>query len=57
LCLDNVGHAASLVPGEDYRLITDERAAKDEFVHIVDESLAAAMASLGRMSGAGQQPL
>ena len=37
LCLDNVGHAASPVPGEDYRLITDERAAKDEFVHIVDE--------------------
>lgn len=38
LCVDNTGYKASLIPGKVYRLIPDARAAKDDFVRIVDES-------------------
>ena len=33
-----IGRKASLIPGKIYRLIPDARAAKDDFVRIVDES-------------------
>ena len=35
LCVD---YKASLIPGKVYRLIPDARAAKDDFVRVVDES-------------------
>jgi hypothetical protein len=38
LCIDNTGYKASLIPGKIYRVIPDARAAKDDFVRIVDES-------------------
>ena len=38
LCIDNGEYKASLIPGKVYRLIPDRRAAKDDFVRIVDES-------------------
>lgn len=38
LCIDNTDYKASLVPGKVYRLIPDARAAKDDFVRVVDES-------------------
>lgn len=38
LCIDNTDYKASLIPGKVYRLIPDARAAKDDFVRIVDES-------------------
>jgi hypothetical protein len=38
LCLDNTDYEASLVRGKVYRLLPDARAAKDDFVRIVDES-------------------
>lgn len=38
LCIDNGGYKASLIPGKVYRLIPDRRAAKDDFVRIIDES-------------------
>jgi hypothetical protein len=38
LCLDNTGYRASLIPGKVYRIIPDLRAAKDDFVRIIDES-------------------
>jgi hypothetical protein len=36
--VDNTDYKASLIPGKVYRLIPDARAAKDDFVRIVDES-------------------
>ena len=38
LCIDSGKYKASLIPGKVYRLIPDRRAAKDDFVRIVDES-------------------
>lgn len=38
LCVDNTDYEASLIPGKVYRLLPDPRAAKDDFVRIVDES-------------------
>ena len=38
LCLDNTDYQASLIPGKVYRLLADARAAKDDFVRVVDES-------------------
>ena len=38
LCIDNGEYKASLIPGKVYRRIPDRRAAKDDFVRIIDES-------------------
>ena len=38
LCVDSAEYRASLIPGKVYRIIPDPRAAKDDFVRIVDES-------------------
>ena len=38
VCLDNAGNEASLILGKVYRLLPDERAAKDDLIRIVDES-------------------
>ncbi len=38
LCIDNTDYKASLIPGKVYRILRDPRAAKDDFVRIVDES-------------------
>ncbi|MBI5472423.1 MAG: hypothetical protein HY961_08775 [Ignavibacteriae bacterium] len=38
LCVDNTDYLASLIVGKVYRVLPDARAAKDEFVRIVDES-------------------
>ena len=38
LCVDDTGYKASLIPGKVYRVVPDARAAKDDFVRIVDES-------------------
>jgi hypothetical protein len=38
LCIDNSDYQASLIPGKVCRILPDARAAKDDFVRIVDES-------------------
>ena len=38
LCIDNTDYHASLIPGKVYRVLPDPRAARDDFVRIVDES-------------------
>ena len=38
LCIDNAGNEASLILGKVYRILPDARAAKDDFVRIIDES-------------------
>jgi hypothetical protein len=38
LCIDHTDYEASLIPGKVYRILPDSRAAKDDFVRIVDES-------------------
>ena len=38
LCIDNSEYEASLILGKVYRLLPDPRAAKDDFVRIIDES-------------------
>jgi len=38
LCIDNTDYEASLIPGKVYRILPDSKAAKDDFVRIVDES-------------------
>ena len=38
LCIDNTDYEASLIPGKVYRILPDSRAAKDDFVRIVDQS-------------------
>lgn len=38
LCIDNTDYKASLIPGKVYRMIPDPKAAKDDFVRIIDES-------------------
>ncbi len=37
LCIDNTDYEASLIPGKVYRMIPDAKAAKYDFVRIVDE--------------------
>ena len=38
MCMDNTDYEASLIRGKVYRILPDPRAAKDDFVRIVDES-------------------
>jgi len=38
LCVDNADYEASLIRGKVYRILPDPRAAKDDFVRVVDES-------------------
>ena len=38
ICIDNTDYRASLIPGKVYRVLPDARAAKDDFVRIIDES-------------------
>ncbi len=38
LCIDNTDYEVSLIPGKVYRIIPDAKAAKDDFIRIVDES-------------------
>ena len=38
LCINNKDCEASLIPRKIYEIIPDERAEKDDFVRIVDES-------------------
>lgn len=38
LCIDNTDYKASLICGKVYRILPDLRAAKDDFVRIVDET-------------------
>jgi len=38
LCIDNSDYQASLILGKVYRILPDAKAAKDDFVRIVDES-------------------
>jgi hypothetical protein len=38
LCVDNTDYEVSLIPGKVYRVIPDQKAARDDLVRIVDES-------------------
>ncbi len=38
LCIENTGTEASLILGKVYRVVPDTRAAKDNFVRVIDES-------------------
>ena len=38
LCINNKNYEASLIPRKIYEIIPDERAEKDDFVRIIDES-------------------
>ncbi|MCK4763179.1 MAG: hypothetical protein KAW12_13365 [Candidatus Aminicenantes bacterium] len=38
LCVDNADYGVSLIPGKVYRVIPDQKAARDDFVRIIDES-------------------
>jgi len=38
LCVDNKQYAASLIPRKIYEIIPDEKAERDDFIRIVDES-------------------
>jgi hypothetical protein len=38
LCIDNTDYEVSLIPGKVYRIIPDAKAAKNDFIRIVDES-------------------
>jgi hypothetical protein len=38
LCLDNSDYEVSLIPGKVYRVVPDQKAARDDLVRIVDES-------------------
>ena len=38
LCIDNRNYEASLIPRKIYEIVPDERAEKDDFVRVVDES-------------------
>jgi len=38
LCIDNAGYEVSLIVGKVYHLLPDKKAAKDDFVRIVDET-------------------
>jgi len=38
LCINNKNYEASLIPRKVYEIVPDERAEKDDFVRIIDES-------------------
>jgi hypothetical protein len=38
LCIDNTDYEASLIRSKVYRILPDSKAAKDDFVRIIDES-------------------
>lgn len=38
LCIDHADYEASLIPGKVYRITADPKAAKDNFIRIMDES-------------------
>jgi len=38
LCVDNTGYEASLITRKVYEVILDERAEKDDFIRVIDES-------------------
>jgi hypothetical protein len=38
LCIDNSDYEVSLIPGKVYRVVPDQKAARDDLVRIVDES-------------------
>lgn len=38
LCVDNTSYEASLIVGKIYRVLPDKKAAKDEFVRVIDET-------------------
>jgi hypothetical protein len=38
LCLDNSDYEVSLIPGKVYRVVPDQKAARDDLVRIIDES-------------------
>ena len=38
LCVDNTDYEVSLISGKVYRIISDAKAARDDFIRIVDES-------------------
>ncbi|MGE0886574.1 MAG: hypothetical protein AB7P14_23800 [Blastocatellales bacterium] len=38
LCVDNTDYKGSLIPGKVYKIIANPKAAKDDFVRIIDES-------------------
>ena len=38
LCINNKKYEASLIPRKVYEIVPDERAEKDDFVRIIDES-------------------
>jgi hypothetical protein len=38
LCVDNSDYEVSLIPGKVYRVVPDQKAARDDLVRIVDES-------------------
>lgn len=38
LCIDNTDYQASLIPRKIYEVLPDEKAAKDDFIRIIDES-------------------
>ena len=38
LCIDNADYEASLIRGKVYRIFPDPRAARDDFLRIIDES-------------------
>ena len=38
LCINNTNYEASLIPRKIYEIIPDERAERDDFVRIIDES-------------------
>jgi hypothetical protein len=38
ICIENKGNEASLILGKVYRVVPDERAAKDDLLRVIDES-------------------
>jgi hypothetical protein len=38
VCINNKGYEASLIPRKIYEIVPDERAEKDDFVRVIDES-------------------
>ena len=38
LCINNTTYEASLIPRKIYEIVPDERAERDDFVRIIDES-------------------
>ena len=38
LCVDNTDYEASLIPRKMYEILPDRKAARDDFIRIIDES-------------------